>query len=155
MLELLLALVVEPAAVRQDAGATLSSLQAGALTVSQGSMMGWSSGGQLGGEVAFTVSNAGGPDRVVSVTTPAGPVGDISVQVARGGGAVRLEPGDTAVEPAGVDGSAGRSRVSATLTDLVHGVPSSVPTVIAVTFEHAGTVTVTAGPVSPAPPPPR
>lgn len=150
MLALLLALAAEPAAVRQDAPPP-SSAQAGALTVSQGSMMGWSSGGRLGGEVAFTVSNTGGPDRVVSVTTPAGPTGDISVQVARDGGVVRLEPGDTAVEPVGADGTAGRSRVTATLTDLAHGVPSSVPTVIEVVFEHAGVVTVTAGPVSPAP----
>ncbi|MBU2117713.1 MAG: hypothetical protein KJ954_08950 [Alphaproteobacteria bacterium] len=139
------------AAHAQDAPA---SAQAGDLTISQGHMMGWAGGGKpLGGEVAFTVENAGAePDRVVSVSTPAGPSGEVSVQVARDGRAVKLEPGDLTLAAATADGP-GLSRVTAQLTGLTHGAPSSVPTTITVTFERAGPVTVSARPVSPAPPP--
>lgn len=145
-------LTVAGAAAAQEAPATA---QAGDLTVSQGTMMGWnSSHAGLGGEVSFTVRNLGEADRVVSVASPAGPAGDISVQVARNGQAVRLEPGDVSVAAA-VDGQPGLSRVTAQLTGLAHGRPSSVPTTITATFERAGQATISATPVSPAPPPAR
>ncbi|NJC40764.1 hypothetical protein GGQ87_001022 [Brevundimonas alba] len=138
------------AALAQDAPATA---EAGDLTVSQATMMGWNSSHTgLGGEVSFTVRNLGEADRVVSVNSPAGPPGEVSVQVARNGQAIRLEPGDASVAAA-VDGQPGLSRVTAQLTGLAHGRPSSVPTTVTVTFERAGQVTVSATPVSPAPPP--
>lgn len=143
-------LAVAGAAAAQEAPETAT---AGDLIVSQGTMMGWNSSHTgLGGEVSFTVRNLGEADRVVSVSSPAGPPGDVSVQVARDGQAVRLEPGDAGVAAA-VDGQPGLSRVSAQLTGLAHGRPSSVPTTITVTFERAGQVTISATPVSPAPPP--
>ncbi|WP_298127910.1 hypothetical protein [Brevundimonas sp.] len=146
-----LAMATAGAAHAQEAPA---SAQAGDLTVRQGHMMGWAGGGTpLGGEVAFTVENAGtAPDRVVSVSTPAGPVGAVSVQVARDGRAVSLAPGDATLAAA-TDAGPGLSRVTAQLTGLSHGAPSSVLTTITVTFERAGPVTVSARPVSPAPPP--
>ena len=129
------------------------SVTAGSLTVLQGSMMAWNRGGQLEGEVAFTVRNSGAPDRVVSISTPAGPSGTISLQVARSGAAVSLAPGDMTVAGANSDGTPGLSRVTLGLTDLANGMPMPVPTTITVRFETAGDVTLLARPVSPAPAP--
>ena len=130
-----------------------ATVAAGNLTVLQGSMMAWSRGGQLEGEVAFTVRNSGAPDRVLSIATPAGPSGTISLQVARSGTAVSLAPGDMTVAGANADGTPGLSRVTVGLTDLANGMPMPVPTTITVLFETAGYVTLLARPVSPAPSP--
>lgn len=130
-----------------------ASVTAGSLTVLQGSMMAWNRGGQLEGEVAFTVRNSGAPDRVVSISTPAGPSGTISLQVARSGAAVSLAPGDMTVAGANSDGTPGLSRVTLGLTDLANGMPMPVLTTITVRFETAGDVTLLARPVSPAPAP--
>ena len=130
-----------------------ASVTAGSLTLLQGSMMAWNRGGQLEGEVAFTVRNSGAPDRVMSISTPAGPSGTISLQVARGGAAVSLAPGDMTVAGANADGTPGLSRVTLGLTDLANGMPMPVPTTITVRFETAGEVTLLGRPVSPAPAP--
>lgn len=129
------------------------SVTQGDLTVAQGSMMGWMGGTGLGGEVAATVVNAGTePDRVVSVTSPAGPVDAILIDVVRDGQVVRSSDGDTSI-PAARDGRASRSRVYGRLAGLAHGEASSVSTTITIRFERAGEVTVSAAPVSPAPSP--
>lgn len=146
------AVMIAAPAFAQDAAP--ASAQAGDLTIDGGTMMAWNVVGVgLGGEVAFTVRNAGAePDRVLSVSSPAGPSGDISVQVARDGKAVALEAGDVTLAAA-TDAGPGLSRVTVQLTDLASGRPMPEATTITVTFERAGEVTVSARPVSPAPPP--
>ena len=78
-LALIWALVAGPLA--QDAATeTPTSARSGDLTVSQGAMMAWSVNGGLGGQVTVLVDNAGaGTDRVLSITTPSGSVGEVSV----------------------------------------------------------------------------
>ena len=157
MLTLLLALAQDPAvhAVLPIEITAPASVTSGDLTVSQGGMTGWASAGALGGNVMVTVVNASTePDRIVSVTSPAGPVGEILMDVVRDGQVVRLTGGDTTV-PAAESGQSGRARIYGVLTDLAHGQPSNVATTITLTFEKAGEVTVAANPVSPAPPAPR
>jgi hypothetical protein len=158
MLTLLMLLAQDPAtqpAVTAAAPVAQWSSSAGHLSAFQGAMMAWSRGGQLEGDVSFVVSNTGPPDRLVSVSTPAGPVGDISIHVARGEDAVALQPGDLTIAGMGADGIPARSRVVAKLTDLASGQPMPVRTTITVRFEKAGEITISADPASPAPPPPR
>lgn len=152
MIALLLALATGPA-VQEAAAPPPALVQAGDLTVGGGHMMAWSTGAGLGGEVAVIVRNNGStPDRVVWVSTPAGPVGAIIIQVARDGAPVRLEDGDRTI--AGADASGpGLSRISAELTGLSSGSPQPYATTITVRFERAGEVTIVARPASPAPPP--
>ena len=141
-------------AFAQDAEAPAST-QVGDLTVQGGHMMGWfGSVDGLGGEVAFTVDNNGSEaDRVLSVQTPAGPVGRVSIQTLVGGQVLILPAGETTLPAAAPnDPSAGLSRVTATLSDLASGRAMSQATTVTVTFERAGTVTISADPVSPAPP---
>ncbi len=149
MLELILALVAGPLA--QDAAAeTPTSARSGDLTVSQGGMMAWSVNGGLGGQVTALVDNAGsGTDRILSVTTPSGTVGNVGVYPLVNGRGERAPNGDLTIRP-------GRTGVLAELTDLASGVPAPVLTTVTITFEQAGAVTVRAMPASPAPPsPPR
>ena len=147
MLELILALVAGPLA--QDAATeTPTSARSGDLTVSQGGMMAWRANGGLGGQVTVLVDNAGsGTDRVVSVTTPSGPVGDVGVYPVVNGRGERAPDGDLTIRP-------GRTGVLAKLSDLASGVPAPVLTTVTITFEQAGEVTIQAMPTSPAPPPP-
>lgn len=86
MIELLLALTDEPAAVVQTAWGPLD-VQVGAIHVGGGAMMAWNSSRDgLGGQVSVTVINRGTePDRVVSISTPAGPVGSIKLYAMRVG----------------------------------------------------------------------
>lgn len=165
-LGLIAALLMSGPAVAQETAPTPSvetaprQASAGDLTVRDATMMGWNVVGEgLGGEVAFTVRNAGPtPDRIVSVETPAGPVGTLAIQVARNGEAVSLPAGETAVaakDPADTHPAAGFSRVTVQLTDLTSGRPASERTTVTVVFESAGALTVVATPVSPAPPPAR
>lgn len=147
MLELILALVAGP--VAQDAAAeTQRSARSGDLTVSQGAMMAWSVNGGLGGQVTVLVDNAGsGTDRILSVTTPSGTVGDIDIYPVVNGRGERAPDGDLTIR-------AGRTGVLAQLTDLASGVPAPVLTTVTITFEQAGEVTIQATPASPAPPAP-
>ena len=79
MLALIWALVAAPP-VQDAATEAPTSARSGDLTVSRGSMMGWSVNGGLGGQVTVLVDNAGaGTDRIVSMTTPAGTIGDVGV----------------------------------------------------------------------------
>lgn len=149
MLEMILALVAGPLA--QDAAAeTPASARSGDLTVSQGGMMAWSVNGGLGGQVTALVDNAGsGTDRILSVTTPSGTVGNVGVYPLVNGRGERAPNGDLTIRP-------GRTGVLAELTDLASGVPAPVLTTVTITFEQAGAVTIRAMPASPAPPsPPR
>jgi copper(I)-binding protein len=148
MLELFLAFFAGP--LVQDAPAeAAASARSGDLTVSQGGMMAWRANGGLGGQVTVLVDNAGsGTDRILSVTTPAGTVGDVGVYPVVNGRGERAPDGDLTIR-------AGRTGVLARLTDLASGVPAPVLTTVTITFEQAGQVTITAAPTSPAPPPPR
>jgi len=78
MIDLLLALADEPAAAVQEAPGHRNA-QADALYITGGAIMVWASNGDgPGGQVSFTVINRGmEPDRVISISTPAGPVGPI------------------------------------------------------------------------------
>ncbi len=147
MLELIWALVAGPLA--QDAAAeTPTSARSGDLTVSQGGMMAWSANGGLGGQVTVLVDNAGaGTDRILSVTTPSGTVGDLGVYPIVNGRGERAPDGDLTIRP-------GRTGVLAQLTDLASGVPAPVLTSVTITFERAGAITIQAMPASPAPPSP-
>jgi len=147
MLELIWALVAGPLA--QDAVAeTPTSARSGDLTVSQGGMMAWSANGALGGQVTVLVNNAGaGTDRILSMTTPSGTVGDVGVYPVVNGRGERAPDGDLTILP-------GRTGVLAKLTDLASGVPAPVLTSVTITFEQAGAVTIQAMPASPAPPSP-
>ena len=158
MLTLLLALAQDPAVQAvPPVGVTAapSSVTSADLTVLQGTMMAWNRGGQLEGEVAFTVQNSGAPDRVISVSTPSGPSGKISLQVARDGVAANLADGVMTLAGVNADGTPGLSRVTLGLTGLTSNYPMPVRTTITVRFETAGEVTISADPVSPAPPPPN
>ena len=149
MLEALLILAAEPAPLVEVQVPERAVL--GELTVHQAHMMGWMSAGRLGGEIAFTVSNAGAePDRVVSVSSPAGPVERLTLQSATRQGVVSLPNGNRTVAAAASDGP-GLTRVTAHLSDLARGEPSSQATAVTIRFERAGEVTVLARPVSPAP----
>ena len=147
MLELIWALVAAPLA--QDAATeTPTSARSGDLTVSQGGMMAWSANGSLGGQVTVLVDNGGtGTDRILSVTTPSGTVGDVGVYPVVNGRGERAPDGDLTIRP-------GRTGVLAKLTDLASGVPAPVLTSVTITFEQAGAVTIQAMPASPAPPSP-
>ena len=147
MLDLIWALVAGPLA--QDAAAeTPTSARSGDLTVSRGGMMAWSANGGLGGQVTVLVDNAGaGTDRILSVTTPSGTVGDVGVYPIVNGRGERAPDGDLTIRP-------GRTGVLAQLTDLASGVPAPVLTSVTITFVQAGEVTIQAMPTSPAPPPP-
>ena len=133
----------------QDAATeTPTSARSGDLTVSQGAMMAWRVNGGLGGQVTVLVDNAGaGTDRVLSMTTPSGTVGDVGVYPVVNGRGERAPDGDLTIRP-------GRTGVLAKLTDLASGVPAPVLTTVTITFEQAGEVTVQAMPASPAPPAP-
>lgn len=145
MIELLLALVAGPMLQEDAPAATASS---GDLTVSQGGMMAWTVEGHLGGQVMLLVDNAGpADDRVVSVRTPAGVVGEISTYPVVNGRGNRAPGGDLTIHP-------GRTGVVADLTDITSGRPAPVKTSITLEFEHAGEVTISALPASPAPPAP-
>ena len=150
MLALILALVAGPLA--QDAATeTAMSARSGDLTVSQGGMMAWRANGSLGGQVTVLVDNAGsGTDRILSVTTPSGTVGDVGVYPVVNGRGERAPDGDLSIR-------SGRTGVLARLTDLASGVPAPVLTTVTITFEQAGEVTIQAMPASPPPPapPPR
>jgi hypothetical protein len=147
MLELIWALVAGPLA--QDASTeTPASARSGDLTVSQGGMMAWSANGGLGGQVTVLVDNAGtGTDRILSVTTPSGTVGDVGVYPVVNGRGERAPDGELTIRP-------GRTGVLAQLTDLASGVPAPVLTSVTITFEQAGAITIQATPASPAPPSP-
>ena len=149
MLALIWTLVAGPL-VQDAATEAPTSARSGDLTVSQGSMMGWSVNGGLGGQVTVLVDNAGaGTDRILSLTTPAGTIGDVGVYPVVNGRGERAPDGDLTIRP-------GRTGVLAELTDLASGVPAPVLTSVTITFERAGEVTVQAMPASPAPPsPPR
>lgn len=132
-------------AVSVEAPATA---RAGELTVSNGGMMAWMSGGALGGQVSARVENTGSePDRIVSIRTPAGTVGRIGVYPIVNGRGERAPEGDVSIQPGGTG-------VMAELTDVASGRPQPVTTTITIVFERAGEVTIQATPVSPAPPPP-
>jgi hypothetical protein len=145
MLELILALVAGPLA--QDAAAEPpASARSADLTVSQGAMMAWSVNGGLGGQLTVLVDNAGaGTDRILSMTTPSGTVGDVGVYPVVNGRGERAPDGDLTIRP-------GRTGVLAKLTDLASGVPAPVLTTVTITFERAGEVTIRAMPTSPGPP---
>jgi copper(I)-binding protein len=145
MLALIWALVAGPLA--QDAATeTPASARSGDLTVSQGAMMAWSVNGGLGGQVTVLVDNAGaGTDRILSMTTPSGTVGDVGVYPVVNGRGERAPDGDLTIRP-------GRTGVLAKLTDLASGVPAPVLTTVTITFEQAGEVTIRAMPTSPGPP---
>jgi hypothetical protein len=145
MLELTLALVAGPLA--QDAAAEPpASARSADLTVSQGAMMAWSVNGGLGGQLTVLVDNAGaGTDRILSMTTPSGTVGDVGVYPVVNGRGERAPDGDLTIRP-------GRTGVLAKLTDLASGVPAPVLTTVTITFERAGEVTIRAMPTSPGPP---
>jgi hypothetical protein len=147
MLDLVWALVAGPLA--QDAAAeTPTSARSGDLTVSQGGMMAWSTNGGPGGQVTVLVDNAGsGTDRILSVTTPSGTVGDVGVYPVVNGRGERAPDGDLAIR-------SGRTGVLAQLTDLASGVQAPVLTTVTITFEQAGEVTIQAMPASPPPPAP-
>jgi hypothetical protein len=149
MLALIWTLVAGPL-VQDAATEAPTSASSGDLTVSRGSMMGWSVNGGLGGQVTVLVDNAGaGTDRILSLTTPAGTIGDVGVYPVVNGRGERAPDGDLTIRP-------GRTGVLAELTDLASGVPAPVLTSVTITFERAGEVTVQAMPASPAPPsPPR
>jgi hypothetical protein len=145
MLELILALVAGP--LGQDAAAEPpASARSADLTVSQGAMMAWSVNGGLGGQLTVLVDNAGtGTDRILSMTTPSGTVGDVGVYPVVNGRGERAPDGDLTIRP-------GRTGVLAKLTDLASGVPAPVLTTVTITFERAGEVTIRAMPTSPGPP---
>lgn len=147
MLELILALVAGPLA--QDATTeTPTSARSGDLTVSQGGMMAWRANSGLGGQVTVLVENAGsGTDRILSVTTPSGTVGDVGVYPVVNGRGERAPDGDLSIR-------SGTTGVLAQLTDLASGVPAPVLTMVTITFEQAGAVTIQAMPASPPPPAP-
>ena len=145
MLALIWTLVAGPL-VQDAATEAPTSARSGDLTVSRGSMMGWSVNGGLGGQVTVLVDNAGaGTDRIVSMTTPAGTIGDVGVYPVVNGRGERAPDGDLTIRP-------GRTGVLAELTDLASGVPAPLLTSVTITFERAGKVTVQAMPASPAPP---
>ena len=145
MLALIWALVAGPL-VQDAATETPASARSGDLTVSQGSMMAWSANGGLGGQVTVLVDNAGaGTDRILSMTTPSGTVGDLGVYPIVNGRGERAPDGDLTIRP-------GRSGVLAKLTDLASGVPAPMLTTVTITFEQAGEVTIQAMPTSPGPP---
>lgn len=147
MLDLIWALAAGPHA-QEAAPVAPASASSGDLTVSQGGMMAWSANGGLGGQVTVLVDNAGaGTDRILSVTTPSGTVGDVGVYPVVNGRGERAPDGDLTIR-------SGRTGVLATLTDLASGVPAPVLTSVTITFEHAGAVTIQAMPASPAPPSP-
>lgn len=147
MLELILTLVAGPF-VQDAVTAAPASARSGDLAVSQGGMMAWSVNGGLEGQVTVLVDNAGtGTDRILSVTTPSGTVGDVGVYPVVNGRGERAPDGDLTIRP-------GRTGVLARLTDLASGVPAPVLTTVTITFEQAGEVTVQAMPASPAPPSP-
>jgi hypothetical protein len=147
MLALIWALVAGPL-VQDAATETPASARSGDLTVSQGSMMAWSANGGLGGQVTVLVDNAGaGTDRILSVTTPSGTVGDLGVYPVVNGRGERAPDGDLTIRP-------GRTGVLARLTDLASGMPAPVLTSVTITFEQAGAITIQAMPASPAPPSP-
>lgn len=121
---------------------------AGALTVSDGGMMAWMSGGELCGQVMVLVENAGTEaDRIVSIQTPAGTTGKVNVYPIVNGRGTRAPDGEVSIQP-------GRTGVTAELTDVASGRPQPVLTTITIMFERAGEITVQAVPTSPAPPPP-
>ena len=145
MLALIWTLVAGPL-VQDAATEAPTSARSGDLTVSRGSMMGWSVNGGLGGQVTVLVDNAGaGTDRILSMTTPAGTIGDVGVYPVVNGRGERAPDGDLTIRP-------GRTGVLAELTDLASGVPAPLLTSVTITFERAGKVTVQAMPASPAPP---
>ena len=147
MLELIWALVAGPLA-QDTATEPPASARGGDLTVSQGAMMAWSVNGGLGGQVTVLVDNAStGTDRILSMTTPSGAVGDVGVYPIVKGRGERAQDGDLTIRP-------GRTGVLAELTDLASGVPAPVLTTVTITFEQAGAVTIRAMPASPAPPSP-
>ncbi|MDZ4362333.1 hypothetical protein [Brevundimonas sp.] len=163
MLELLLALMIaglpaqDPPPPQPDP-LPPAVVQSGDLTLRNAGMMAWNRGGQLEGQVMVVVVNAGAEaDRVVSVSTPSGTVGKITVNVRREGRGVALPDGDTTIhglpeQPA--DQWANQSYVVAELTDIASGRPMPVQTPVTFIFERAGAMTVLAMPTSPAPPPP-
>lgn len=140
MLELLLALAVEPITQTAQAEAP-RTVQVGDLIVSNGGMMAWDAG-----QVIFEVENRGSDvDRIVSIATPAGTVSEIIMRpIAAGSG--RPPAGDYSIKP-------GHTRVYANLTDVASDEPQPFRTTVTVVFEKAGEVTVLATPVSPAPSP--
>lgn len=145
MLELIWALVVAPH-VQEAAPEAPTSARSRDLTVSQGAMMAWSLNGGLGGQLTVLVDNAGaGTDRILSMTTPSGTVGDVGVYPVVNGRGERAPDGDLTIRP-------GRTGVLAKLTDLASGVPAPVLTTVTITFEQAGEVTIQAMPTSPGPP---
>jgi copper(I)-binding protein len=146
MLELLLALAAEPATVMaQDAPATAT---AGDLTLRDGGMMAWTGADGLGGQVMFLVDNSGtDADRVLSVRTPAGTTGKITVYPIVNDRGEAAPEGDVSIRPGGAG-------VTADLVDLASGRPQPVQTTLTVVFERAGEVTLKAMPFSPPPPAP-
>ena len=140
MLDLLMALAAGPAVQEAPAEAP-RRVQAGELTVSNGGMMAWD-----GGQVLFEVENMGAePDRIVSITTPAGTVGEIIVRTI-GVNSAHPPEGDLSIQP-------GHVRVYANLSDIASDQRPPFQTSITVVFEKAGEVTILATPVSPAPAP--
>ncbi len=147
MLDLVWALVAGPHA-QEAAPEAPASARSGDLTVSQGAMMAWSLNGGLRGQLTVLVDNAGaGADRILSVTTPSGTVGDVGVYPVVNGRGERAPDGDLTIR-------SGRTGVLARLTDLASGVPAPVRTTVTITFEQAGEVTIQAMPASPPPPAP-
>jgi Uncharacterized protein conserved in bacteria len=143
----------DPPAAQAEVVASLQSepptqARAGDLTVDQGGMMAWMSSDGLGGQVSVVVENGGTePDRLISVTTPSGTVGELATFPIHNGRGERAPDGDMTIAP-------GRTGVLALLADLTSGRPAPVQTTITLVFERAGEITVSAHPVSPAPPPP-
>ncbi|MBF0665849.1 MAG: hypothetical protein IR159_09980 [Brevundimonas sp.] len=140
MLHLLVALAVVPA-VQEAPPEAPRRAQVGELIVSNGGMMAWD-----GGQVLFEVENGGAEaDRIVSIATPAGTVGEIILRTIAVN-SERSAEGDLSIRP-------GRTRVFANLTAVGPDRRQPFQTTVAVVFERAGEVTILATPVAPAPHP--
>jgi len=146
MLDLLMALTAVPVAAVSQQASPVATI--GDLTLTNGGMMAWTSADGLGGQVMFRVENAGTEaDRVVSVRTPSGTTGKITVYPIIDGRGLPLPEGDVSIRPGGTG-------VMIELVDIASGRPQPVQTTLTVVFERAGEVTLLAMPASPAPPSP-
>lgn len=147
MFELLLALSAEtPVQSAPVPAQAPRTAQAGELTVSDGSMMAWMSRDGLGGDVKARIENAGaGSDRILSISTPAGTVGKVSLYTIVNGRGTRAPDGELSIPPGGTG-------IVAELTDIASGQAAASLTTITLVFERAGEITIRAVPTSPAPP---
>lgn len=160
MLELLVALVQEPASVAAAVPVRATETR-GEITVTDAGLLRWRTENSVA-ELNFTVINAGSQsDRILAVTTPAGEIAGTMVRSPTHRGEWTPEP--QLVPP-------GRAIVFNRMTHLEALPESSGPsgfrfgepppprpslTSVTITFERAGEITVAVEPASPPPPPPR